>query len=180
MLASAAAAAAPAPLLLHPAARPPLPSGAPPGAAAAALVRSAPTGGGAAAPLPLPLTPAAALAARLARAQRRLLRRHLWQPPTHSICLRRCLYMAIRQAALDLGWSTVRDEKDATVQWIDRWESSELANLVAPRKVRGELLRCCCCCCCCCTPCALHANTTHTTTHHPQCCGARRLATCRA
>ena len=77
-----------------------------------------------------------AVAARLARAQRRLLRRYLWRPPTHSICLKRCLYMAIRQAALDLGWSTVRDEKDATVQWIDRWESSELSSLVPPRKVR--------------------------------------------
>ena len=49
------------------------------------------------------------------------------------------MYMAIRQAALDLGWSTVREEKDASVQWIDRWESAELSNLVAPRKVRHGL-----------------------------------------
>jgi hypothetical protein len=75
------------------------------------------------------------LSARLARAQRRLLRRFIWQPPPHSICLRRCLYMAIRQASLDLGWSTVRDERDASVQWIDRWESGELSNLAAPRKI---------------------------------------------
>ena len=130
-------------------ARPPLRSGS---GGSTALV--------AAAPPTAPPSPAA-LAARLARAQRRLLRRHIWQPPTHSICLRRCLYMAIRQAALDLGWSTVRDEKDATVQWIDRWESSELANLVAPRKVRGELLMRCCCCCCC-TPCACTPTQPHT------------------
>ena len=76
------------------------------------------------------------LSVRLARAQRRLLRRYLWKPPTHSICLRRCLYMAIRQASLDLYWRTVRDEKNATVIWIDRWESSEISNLAAPRKVR--------------------------------------------
>ena len=84
-----------------------------------------------------PAAEQAALLARLARAQRRLLRRHLWKPPTHAICLRRCLYLVIRSASLELGFSTVRDEKDATMQWIDRWDSSELSSLAAPRKVRA-------------------------------------------
>ena len=77
----------------------------------------------------------AALAARLARAQRRLLRHSLWRPPTHRICLRRSQYMVIRLAALDLQWSAVKEEKDATLLWMDRWEQGELQNLAPPRKV---------------------------------------------
>lgn len=71
---------------------------------------------------------------RLARAQRTLLS-NLWHPQKHRICLRRSKYMVVRMASRALHWSTVKEDKDSSVVWLDRWESGDLMNLAPPRKV---------------------------------------------
>jgi len=71
---------------------------------------------------------------KLARAQRTLLS-NLWHPQKHRICLRRSKYMVVRMASRALHWSTVKEDKDSSVVWLDRWESGDLMNLAPPRKV---------------------------------------------
>jgi len=75
----------------------------------------------------------------LVAGQRTLLQK-LSRPPRHKICLRRAKYMVVRMASRALQWSTVKEDKDASLIWLDRWESGDLMNLAPPRKVCGENL----------------------------------------
>jgi hypothetical protein len=138
--------------------------------------------------------PPAAVATRLAAAQRELLTKRLFKVPRHRICLRRSKYMVIRTASRELRWRHVKEDREASVVWLDRWENGDLMNLAPPRKVRGAAAaaatraatsrpRTC--------PLLLntrtHAHTrthththTHTRTRTPPPCAGRRLATSRA
>jgi hypothetical protein len=76
--------------------------------------------------------------ARLAAWQRALLsRRGIWRVQRHRISLKRSKYMVVRVATSEMKWSSVKEDKDASIVWMDRWENSDLSNLAPPRKVRG-------------------------------------------
>ena len=91
-------------------------------------------------PSPKPPSPdvenPALTAARLASAQRDLLSKRLFKVPKHRICLRRSKYMVIRTASRELRWRHVKEDREATMVWLDRWENGDLMNLAPPRKVR--------------------------------------------
>ena len=44
--------------------------------------------------------------------------------------------MVIRTASRALRWRHVREDREASVVWLDRWENGDLMNLAPPRKVR--------------------------------------------
>lgn len=48
--------------------------------------------------------------------------------PHHAISLRRNKYRVVRRVAKQLGWDIARD-KDASIAWLDKWETADMANL---------------------------------------------------